>query len=108
MDERLKDALKQKEALTDLLSSTGWSIVTEVIEAQIARRTESVMWIPLGEDGKTVYQQEFLKGEVAGMKLFITLAESMLDGASALLATVKEHEDGEGETDDDRRDDDSN
>lgn len=72
-DEMPADERKARDAVRafrELLASEGWRILKEVVEQQIKSRTDHIILTPRG-DMKSEWDQEYKKGEVAGMKLVL-------------------------------------
>lgn len=107
--EALREALVQKEELSLLLATKGWSILCEILNDQIVARTNKVMLLPLGDPNGnlSVEQQEFMKGEVAGIRTMLQLPQDLLATADAIVEQNKLEleEDGrrDNEADLDRR-----
>jgi len=71
--------LERKSALEGLVKSPGWGLLRKVAEEQVRLRERHILLKPLtGLDG--VPAQEFEKGEVAGLRLLLTLPENMIAG----------------------------
>lgn len=83
-----KEALEHKSAMSALIYSPGWTILSAVLDAQIANRTQNVMSGPSSEE------KEWEKGEASGLKLARALPEILLEVADSIVP----------ETDDDSRD----
>lgn len=92
VEQRLKEAIEQKSALRGLLGHPGWDIMKTVFAQWIADRTDRVVLLPVGtiQDG---YQQEFMKGEVAAMRLLLEYPKIMLDEAEEIIEAFKGSED---------------
>ena len=66
-------ASEQEEELSDLRSlvkSRGWDRLVKIAEAQCENRQITLL-APL--DSANPYPQEFMKGEIAGIRLFLRL-----------------------------------
>ena len=83
-DQLEEAAPSQLAALRQLLKSPGWELLVKHAQAQIQTRTDTVILTPLESTGK-VTQQEFQKGEIAGMRLLIALPESLIETVKAIL-----------------------
>lgn len=97
-EERLsaEQLINDKQALKELMDSRGWRVLMEIADSQIAVRGS---WIfgPIPQD--KVLEQEFTKGELAGIKLFQSMPldaiESLeLDILQAQMDEVEEKTDG--------------
>lgn len=93
MDERRKEAQKQKKAITALLSSEGWHTLLETIKGQERSRHDEFLLKPL-EDGNAVYRQEFLKGEIAALRMVMALPELIVEAAQTVLDAIPEQDNG--------------
>ena len=95
-EERLAEARQQNMALGALLESKGWSMLCVLLQDQITQRTNKVMLLPLGEPegNATLAQQEFMKGEVAGIRTMLNLPATLLSNAAAMVESLTENEDG--------------
>lgn len=80
---------EQKEVLQGLLSSPGWDLLREVLEEQIAHRTQAIILSPL-ESVDRLGVQEYAKGEVAALKLALQMPEAMLEAVVDELKQLEE------------------
>lgn len=83
-------------ALKDLVASEGWAYYISVVETQHRARTDKILLEPLsGTDA--VYGQEYMKGEVQGLRLAVNLPQTLIETIEQELAMLKEkgdrHED---------------
>lgn len=84
--------------LRDLLKSQGWAQVCRVAEDQLKVRRDSFELTPLkGMD--EVLEQEFKKGEVAAIRLFIGLPQTVVDDIEEQLKQHEGEEEDESESD---------
>lgn len=88
-ESRLRDAIEQRNSFADLLRSPGWDALSKVISAQIEQRRNRFELVPL-ESLDEVYAQEFLKGELATLRLILSLPQDALDDAQAVIDETKE------------------
>lgn len=65
------------EDLRDLVKSRGWVRLNSLAEAQVKTRTANALK-PLGQNS-TPYEAEFLKGEIAGIRLFMQLPDLAIE-----------------------------
>jgi len=98
-ERRAATAREQKGAIRDLIGSKGWAMIAAIAKSQIEQRTLQVMLTPIGEGDPsrlphTIERQEFLKGEVAGMRLLLGLPRQMVEEAEALLEALSESPQG--------------
>ena len=68
--------------LRHLLRSPGWARLLKMAEAQCDTRSKNVL-APL--EGKSPYDLEFQKGEIAGIRLFMQLPEIALENLKEQL-----------------------
>ena len=90
-DARLREAIQQRNGFRELLRSEGWDALTKVLEAQIEQRRNTFELVSL-ESLDQVYAQEFLKGELAALRLILQLPQDALDDAQAVIDSTKETE----------------
>lgn len=81
--------MQELGALQELLSSPGWDLLVEVVEAQTSIRKDVILLTAL-ETSDKVYAQEFMKGEVAGMRLLVQLPKDIVDSTQAKIAELKQ------------------
>jgi hypothetical protein len=92
------EALKAKRVMTALTASEGWRTLMDIVERQVTQRTNRVMLIPLGEDGRTQFVNEFEKGEASGMRTVMALPGKII---SVSDDTIKGMRNAAGDTDTD-------
>lgn len=87
---QLAKALRRKEALEGLINSSGWKILCEVWNAQLQNRINTVMSFAVGEHSQidTVYKQEFLKGEYAGLLIAMKTPKSVIESDEATIQVI--------------------
>ncbi len=90
-DARLREAVQQRNAFSDLLRSQGWDALAKVLTSQIEQRRNKFELVPLSSLDE-VYAQEFLKGELAALRLILRLPQDALDDAQDVIDTTKETE----------------
>jgi hypothetical protein len=86
----LKEAHEQKPLLESLLSHPGWDILSAIAKAQIEARMRKVMGGPVGKNGVSINEQEWLKGEASGMRLLLGLPNLIIEQATL---TIQENTD---------------
>lgn len=79
--EELASALDMKKAYEELQAFPAWQILKAQLEKQVQIRTERVMLTPL-KALDSAMEQEFEKGEVAGIRLVLALPQQMFDDLS--------------------------
>jgi hypothetical protein len=79
--ERARNAAK---ALKELTTSKGWAILKTIIEKQIQARTDKIIFEPRSSNKMTEFEYEFMKGEAAGMRTILHLAESEYETEAAV------------------------
>jgi len=77
------ESTKAKEAYAALLRSPGWAMLSAIVNAQIAARVDQIMLRPV-HDGEGA-AQEYMKGEVSGLKLILKYPEIELAQHSAVV-----------------------
>lgn len=64
--------------LKDMVASRAWKQYSDLIAAQIAGRVDQIILTPLvGHDA--VFEQEFAKGELAGMKFCMAILATVIE-----------------------------
>jgi hypothetical protein len=86
---KLRELLSQ---LRGLVRSPAWDRLCEFAREQIANRQNEVN-APLGDAGR-IYQQEFMKGELAGIKLFTEMPQMIVDDLEVQLQPYQENTNG--------------
>lgn len=83
----LAEAIRRKRALTGLLDHAGWKVIEELVNAQADARMKVITAFAIGENDmvKTVYVQEFTKGESAGLRMAIGLPQATIDSDDATI-----------------------
>lgn len=64
-------------ALKQLFESRGWAIIVEIVKAQTEQRKELIL-LPRDQQPDE-FKIEFLRGEIAGMRMFVELAKTELE-----------------------------
>jgi len=77
----LDRAVNDRNALQTMLEGRGWQVLMGIAEGQIGTRTNSIILRPLHETA-AIYEQEFSKGEIAGIKLFQNMPQNAIDALS--------------------------
>ncbi|MAH46431.1 hypothetical protein CMI37_11405 [Candidatus Pacearchaeota archaeon] len=88
----------QLDTLRHFTNQEGWKIAMALIDGQASRRERVILGEPLKGIGDG-YRQEFMKGEVQGLRLIPVLIQTMIEEAEAMaealqreLATQEEKE----------------
>ena len=95
--EVLEEIQIQRRRLHSLRSLPLWEELANFVEEQVAIRTHEIVLTPL-ENHDKVLEQEFAKGEVNGIWLFVQYVASKLDELNAMEEMFEkeiadEHED---------------
>jgi len=92
--EQMEEVRKTLREFQELLDSTGWARLVEVLEGQIAARVQLIRQPAEGFDG--LVKQEFAKGEAAALELCKLLPERIVEDFQQQLDELKEEvkEDG--------------
>ena len=80
-EEQRTEAFRHKEQMKALIEMPGWKLLTKAAEVQVISRRNEVMMKPA--DHPLV--QEFEKGTVQGIELFMKLPEILLENSKAVL-----------------------
>lgn len=81
-EEQRADAAKQKKELEELLKQPGWKQIEKWIAENVETRSNSVLYSP----SEKPMEQEFTKGEISGLKMFIRVPEILLEQNTQILA----------------------
>lgn len=83
-------------ALKGLVDSEGWKIYRSIVERQQTVRFDAIVLNPLqGMD--QALEQEYRKGEIQGMRLAVTLPESLSEAINQQLRQLRKQREGEHE-----------
>lgn len=83
-------------ALRQLLASEGWKAYIAIVEKQQIARLDAILLTPLqGVDA--AFEQEYKKGEIAGMRTAISLPETMVETLTEALAEARSQREAEAE-----------
>ncbi|MFM6926980.1 MAG: hypothetical protein ACKOX6_00860 [Bdellovibrio sp.] len=91
-----KDELLEKEsvlsenlrALQDLVASSAWKKYSDLIDAQVKGRIDQLVLKPLRGIDETL-EQEYAKGEIAGMRFSLNIVADLIDTGAAELEQVR-------------------
>lgn len=72
----------------------GWIRLKEIVEGQVSARMGSVLFRVL-EDQNSVFAQEYMKGEIQGLRLVLALPDQQMAEAEAVLAQLGLSDDDE-------------
>ena len=84
VDPEVEEALKAKTALSVLLKSEGWAILSKWLEVQKTTRVNNVMYTPRGA-AEDEWKQEFMKGEAAAFELILQAPKLLIEDADITL-----------------------
>lgn len=87
-DPSLEECERVVHALKGLLASDGWKVYRDTIEKQQTTRFNQILLIPL-PNLDAALEQEYTKGEVAGMRTAIMLPETLLQSTQDLLQQLQ-------------------
>lgn len=85
--QRLQEVRRTLHRFHSLVRSPGWAELREVALAQIATR-QNLNLGPI-KDTSGIYEQEYRKGEVAGIQLFLSLPDIQIDTSEAILGEAR-------------------
>lgn len=92
VDEVDQEDRRKTKALRDLQEHPGWVILREIVEAQIKTREQTVLYKPL--TAESIYEIEYKKGEINGMRTLMYIPSQIVDDEVA-LRKHKEQQDAE-------------
>lgn len=88
MEDRLKVASEERDAMLRLKAQAGWIILTEAIEERREALLDEAIRTPCGSvDG--AFAQEFQKGKLAGYLDFTRLPDHIIDQANAVIESLR-------------------
>lgn len=90
LDDRVQEALRQKEWLDELTRTRGWAILRQFVEEQCQRRVNEVMLTPAAATPEQSAQVNMTRGEYAGMQLVIQYVVNLHEQATAIINAFKE------------------
>lgn len=98
--ELLSSALELKRAYEELQAFPAWATIKAQLEKQVRVRTDRIMLTPL-TNLDAAMEQEYAKGEVAGIRLVLCLPEQTVEDLGfeiqQLINQMKEEENERGE-----------
>lgn len=83
-------------AMKGLLASDGWKVYCDVIEKQQVVRFDGIILNPLASMDQ-VLEQEYKKGEIAGLRMCLQLPQTLLSVAEEALRQQREQRDASAE-----------
>lgn len=89
-----------REVLIDLqalVKSRGWDRLLSIARDQEAVRISAVALQPLAS-GDKIYEQEFMKGEIAGIRLFMNLPGTQIEVLLSQLDNMENENDNPDST----------
>jgi len=95
-DERLLEALRQKEWLDELTRSKGWSIIEAFVTDQCQRRMYEVMTTPAANTPEKAAELNFTRGEYAGMQIVLEHVKNLRSAAQETVDLFKEGNEDNG------------
>lgn len=102
VDETLNDEANLEEnerfvaVMKGLLASEGWKVYCDVIEKQQVVRFDGIILSPLASMDQ-VLEQEYKKGEVAGLRMCLRLPQALLEAAEENLRQQRATRDASAE-----------
>lgn len=84
--EQRRAAVIQKESFRGLTQHPGWEKLTEIVRGQIEARMGQVLQVL--ESESAVFAQEYMKGEIQGLRLMLALPEVQMTEAEAVLSRL--------------------
>jgi hypothetical protein len=84
--EQLAEAVRVKREMEQLTSSPVWKEIVAVAKSQLQARENQILLKPT----ENPLAQEYQKGEVQGIKLFVQYPETLLENAKAVIDSTME------------------
>ena len=87
-EEQRLEAAQNKRIMNELMATEGWQRMVEVAKAQADGKKGQVLYQPT----EAPLAQEYLKGEIHGIELFMSIPKAVLEESEGLLRLAKEQE----------------
>lgn len=84
----------------NLVKSPGWEQLAKYVQDQIDQRRNQLELTPHTELGGVLMDQ-YLKGEIAGLRLFLSIPDTVIQESKAIIDALKEKIDEHTEPDTD-------
>jgi hypothetical protein len=100
-ESQYEDAIRNVNALKKLVASEGWQILLDIAKEQMHNRREKIVLQPLSSMDEAL-PQEFMKGEVAGIQVLLSMPEVQIESSESILEALRRKgrkDDGEEEED---------
>ncbi len=88
-EERRREAAKLKKLMDELQESPGWRELQRIAKEQVSARSNQVLLVPT----ESPLTQEYLKGEIQGLRLIVELPEKLAADAAEVLAVYQREQD---------------
>ena len=88
MQEQIDEAREALEEMRALVLQPGWARISKIAFAQIEARKNEVLLQPTTD----TYAQEYMKGEIQGIQLFVNLPRKLVEENKDLLAVARKLE----------------
>ena len=88
MQEQIDEAREALEEMRALVLQPGWARISKIAQAQIEARKNEVLLQPTTD----TYAQEYMKGEIQGIQLFVNLPRKLVEENKDLLAVARKLE----------------
>lgn len=85
-EEQREEAEKEKRIFSALVASEGWKRLVEIAEVQAKARENEVLLKPT----ENTYLQEYVKGEIQGIKVFTKIPTNLLEVADSILKLAEQ------------------
>ena len=93
--------------LKPIAEAPGWALIKLMWEQQLENRKATVILQPLGETPNAVYVQEYMKGEIAGIRVALELVGAVYSLTQELMKEYQQQAEPKREDEDDYSDNDS-
>lgn len=88
MEAQVLEAQKTLEQMQGLMLQPGWKVLEEAAQAHIKNKTQKVVLEPTADP----LEQEYMKGEIQGISLFVSIPKQLVEMNKDILAAAKELE----------------
>ena len=92
-EEERASALRLKRQMEEMMATDGWKTLVETASKQCVNRQNEILLKPTEKP----YEQEYLKGEIAGIRTLVDIPKVLVESAKATidLANAKLGDSGE-------------
>lgn len=90
-EEQRIEAARDKKLMEGLMAHPGWEFLVSAAKNQANERKNQVLLQPTTD----AFAQEYMKGEIQGLSLFVEIPKRVLENAKAILEIAAKDETGD-------------